>query len=272
MTVLGVYRERLFSPGKVNEDAAIMDRVLEELRGQGISCRAVGPEDVEHIFVRPPWVLSMAQSERVLGILEAWERDGSCIVNSSQAIRNCYRKALLPLLHQAHLPLPESVLLPLPEVEQRAARGDAFLGCWLKRGDVHAMAPEDVVRISSVGDFREALQTFRQRGVADLLIQQHVDGREVKFYAVRTGFFSAYWMPGGTAVSEDLSLLADLADSAASALGLDIYGGDAIVTRSGGVLLIDINDWPSFSRCRESAARYIAQAVLSRLDGARHEI
>lgn len=272
MTVLGVYRERVFSPGKVNEDAAILDGALGELASQGIPCRAVYPEELERFSVRPPWVLNMAQSESVLSILEAWGRDGSCIVNSAQAIRNCYRKALLPILKQAHLPLPESMLLPLREVEQRAARGDSFLGCWIKRGDVHAMAPGDVMRVLSAEGLGEALQTFRQRGVRDLLIQKHVEGREVKFYAVRGGYFSAFWTPCGTAVSEDLTPLPALADAAAAALGLDVYGGDAIVGPSGGVSLIDINDWPSFSRCCGSAAKSIAGAVLSRIEGAHCEI
>ncbi len=272
MTVLGVYRERLFSPGKVTEDAAILDCALDELESQGIPCRAVYPEELERLSVRPPWVLNMAQSEPVLSFLEAWGRDGSCIVNSAQSIRNCYRKALLRILKQAHLPLPESMLLPLREVEQRAARGDSFLGWWLKRGDVHAMAPEDVVRILSAEGLGEALQAFRQRGVRDLLVQKHVEGREVKFYAVRAGYFSAFWMPCGTAVSEDLTPLPALADSAAATLGLDVYGGDAIVGPSGGISLIDINDWPSFSLCRASAAQSIAEAVRSKIEGTQHEI
>lgn len=271
MTVLGVYREQMFSPGKVNEDAAILDCVLDELASQGILCRAVYPAELEHLAERPPWVLNMAQSEPVLNILEAWGRDGSCIVNSAQAIRNCYRKALLPILKQAHLALPESMLLPLREVEQRAARGDSFLGCWIKRGDVHAMAPGDVMRVLSAEGLGEALQAFRQRGVRDLLVQKHVEGREVKFYAVRTGYFSAFWTPCGTAVSEDLTPLPALADSAAAALGLEVYGGDAIVGPSGEVSLIDINDWPSFSRCCASAAKSIARAMLSRLKGAHYE-
>ena len=267
MTVLGIYREQVFSPGKVNEDAAILNRALEELERQGVACRAVCPEELDRVSARPRWVLNMAQSHPVLNMLERWGSDGSCIVNSAQSIRNCYRRALLPILKQAGLPLPESRLLPLQEVEQRAVRGESFLGCWLKRDDVHAMAPTDVVRIRSMEDLEKALQTFRQRGVGELLVQQHVEGREVKFYAVRSRYFSAFWMPGGTAVTEDLAPLPALADSAAAALGLDVYGGDAIVGPSGRLSLIDINDWPSFSRCCSAAAGNIAGLMLSRLQG-----
>jgi hypothetical protein len=44
----------------------------------------------------------------------------------------------------------------------------------------------------------------------------------------------------------------------AAAVGLQVYGGDCIVTVDGAWYMIDFNDWPSFSRCREEAAEAIA--------------
>ena len=55
---------------------------------------------------------------------------------------------------------------------------------------------------------------------------------------------------------------------AALALGLDIYGGDAIVTATGGVVLLDVNAWPSFALFREEAAERIAAHVALRFAGA----
>ena len=49
----------------------------------------------------------------------------------------------------------------------------------------------------------------------------------------------------------------------AAALGVSVYGGDAIVRADGSFCLIDFNDWPSFSRCREEAADAIASLVLN---------
>ncbi|MFS6554926.1 hypothetical protein VPJ68_05445, partial [Parabacteroides distasonis] len=40
-----------------------------------------------------------------------------------------------------------------------------------------------------------------------------------------------------------------------------MYGGDAIVTADGNFVIIDFNDWPSFSRCRDEAAEAIAEYV-----------
>ena len=46
-----------------------------------------------------------------------------------------------------------------------------------------------------------------------------------------------------------------------AAAGLDVYGGDCIVREDGTFCIIDLNDWPSFSRCREEAAKAIAGKV-----------
>jgi hypothetical protein len=47
-------------------------------------------------------------------------------------------------------------------------------------------------------------------------------------------------------------------------VGLEVYGGDAVMTERNGPVLIDLNDWPSFSRCCHSAAISIASYVESR--------
>jgi D-alanine-D-alanine ligase-like ATP-grasp enzyme len=60
----------------------------------------------------------------------------------------------------------------------------------------------------------------------------------------------------------DQRALARLVRRAASALGLEIYGGDCIVTPAGELVLIDLNAWPSFALFREEAASAIA-AYLS---------
>ena len=51
------------------------------------------------------------------------------------------------------------------------------------------------------------------------------------------------------------------AERLAEAVGIDVYGGDCIVGSDGTFCMIDFNDWPSFSRCREEAAEAIASLV-----------
>ena len=47
---------------------------------------------------------------------------------------------------------------------------------------------------------------------------------------------------------------------------LDFYGGDAIISDSGEIHIIDINDWPSFSICREEAAKAIADYIIKKYE------
>ena len=54
-------------------------------------------------------------------------------------------------------------------------------------------------------------------------------------------------------VSLDPERLSDIAERAAGALKAEIYGVDAVVPSSGEVVIIDMNDWPTFARFRREA-------------------
>jgi hypothetical protein len=45
---------------------------------------------------------------------------------------------------------------------------------------------------------------------------------------------------------------------AAAALGLEIFGGDAIIQTNGEPMIIDLNAWPSYALYRDRAAQAIA--------------
>ena len=61
----------------------------------------------------------------------------------------------------------------------------------------------------------------------------------------------------------DDARLNTLARQAREVLGLDIYGGDCLLTSDGMLYLIDINDGPSFRGCRSVAVAHIAQHILN---------
>ena len=98
----------------------------------------------------------------------------------------------------------------------------------------------------------------------------------MKFYGVSaTGFFR-YYYPTDDGLSKfgqeqlngqahhypfSATDLQTKAEALAAAVGLQVYGGDAIVTADGSWYMIDFNDWPSFSRCREEAAEAIAGLI-----------
>ena len=146
-------------------------------------------------------------------------------------------------------------------------------GYWLKRGDAAAQSKDDVVYCRDKNSLQKAIEAFHSRGIEDYVVSAHVRGDLLKFYGVTGGFFR-YFYPtddGDTKFGDEEingcahhfpfcedDLRTDV-DRLARIVGLDIYGGDAIVNAQGEYFIIDFNDWPSFSRCRAEAAKAIAQ-------------
>ena len=95
--------------------------------------------------------------------------------------------------------------------------------------------------------FTAALKHFREIGVRDLLVQDHIEGPVVKFYGVgQQRFFRAYLESSGEEVTSRMDSLRAVAAHAAAVIGVEVYGGDAVLTEANGPVLIDFNDWPSF--------------------------
>jgi hypothetical protein len=123
--------------------------------------------------------------------------------------------------------------------------------------------------VSSHAALVAGLTDFRERGIVHAAIQEHRHGAEIKFYGVRgRGFFHWFFTSGSAPVDE--GALQRLAEQAARAAGLAIFGGDIIVEPDGGLTLIDLNDWPSFAPCRDAAAEAIAAHLMRRLDDVRN--
>ena len=265
MRALGVYRETEFSPGKVEHDAAILDAVLAELKRQGVE---VSSRSAARFVDEPSGgvdlVLAMCQGERALGRLVALEQQGAIAINSALAIRNCYRDLLCAGLVHAGVPIPTGALVRTdarpPDLTPLAVL-DLDAPMFVKRGDLHALAPDDVQRVQSRGALRAALAGLAQRGVTIAYVQQAVEGRVIKFYGVSGGEYFAALVEEGP-ISERVQLeLAKSAAAAAATLGLEAWGGDAIIDGEQ-FMMIDFNDWPSFNRVREAAARAIARRCL----------
>lgn len=272
ISLLGVYREKIFSPGKISDDAAILDRTLAELSGTRYKAFTRQAETLDNLSFRPFLVLSMAQSERALKVLDNWQKSGTRIINSVQSVHNCYRKPLIHLLKEAGIPIPPSQIVPLEGVEQNISLGSAR-GYWLKRADVHAIQSADVMRVGSGEELNRALRHFHRQKIEEVLVQKHVEGEVIKFYGVGRGeYFSAFMASSCEKISSRMKRLLKIAQQSAEVIGLEIYGGDAILTSEGRVVLIDLNDWPSFSRCCHAAAQGIARYIKRECEGDFHEL
>jgi glutathione synthase/RimK-type ligase-like ATP-grasp enzyme len=272
MRVLGIYRERQFSPGKVEADAAILDAVLDELRGLGFEASAVEPAALG-AWPGPAvdLVLAMCQGGEPLRQLSALEQFGAVAINSALAIRNCYRDLLNPGLARAGVPIPAGMLVgtgtPLHAGSMLGL--EISLPLYVKRGDLHALGSDDVQRVETLDQLRRALRSFAERGVGQAYVQQEIEGRLVKFYGVSGGEYFTALADGEELPDAVRRAIAIAASTAASAIGLEAWGGDAVVGENGSFRIIDFNDWPSFSRVRAQAARAIARRATWLLQRAR---
>jgi hypothetical protein len=262
---LGIYREAEFSPGPhLGNDALILRLAGQALERLGANVQLASLSEARAIRHDAAIVFSMTQGPSGLDELDGWVREGIAVVNHPAASRRTYRNQLCPLLGSDGVAFPRSVFVPtsgaanLDDCRELFAAGRA----WLKRADVHATCPADVVRLGRWEDLEPALETFGRRGLGQAVLQEHREGDEVKFYGVAGGrLFWPYYPREHKGYPFDERELRRLAELAASELQIGIYGGDAIIGPDGRLSIIDVNDWPSFAPCRGAAAFAIASHV-----------
>ena len=262
----GIYREQTHSPGRVEDDAAILQRVGATLAERGFSVNLL-PADAAFDAV-PANVFAMCERGAILDRLAAIEKAGAIVVNAPAAIRNTYRHRMIELFARCHVPAPASVIVATDCSKPRPA------DCaWIKRYDFHATQADDVMYAASETGWREALRRFAGRGIPFVIAQDHVAGDLVKFYGVRNGAapIEANWFQwfyhrdkGNLGHAFDPVRLRDAAFAAAAALDLEIFGGDGIIKADGGPMIIDLNAWPSYALYRDRAAQAIADHLVER--------
>ncbi|MEO8602697.1 MAG: hypothetical protein ABI629_08980 [bacterium] len=258
---LGIARERVYSPGKVADDRAILDAVAAHLAERHDV--AVLSADAPLPPRSPaPVVFAMCQGPAALAALRGWEADGVRVINSVAGIENAHRHRMLAAFAAHGVAHPQSAILATADAAALPAWVDG--GAWLKRGDVHATDPDDVVRVADRAAARAALAAFARRGIAAACVQRHVDGEVIKFYAVRGGaFFACFGADGAPPqlAPRSAAALQRLAEAGAAALELEVFGGDCVRDGDDGLWLIDLNDWPSYGRCRSGSSAAIASYV-----------
>ena len=269
--VVAIYRNPSYSPLQHrNNDTAILDATVAHLADRG--WRVVRTSEVEvangHLPAAPLY-LNMCQGPLASEQLMPLEADGAIVINRPSSVLNCHRHRLVKHLADSTLSFPKTLVVAstariTPEQLRELAGEENKV--WIKRGDVHAERPEDVVAVPAEG-VAAAMAAFADRGIAWVALQQHVPGPVVKFYGLADGrFFRWYPAANGGTVPIDEDRLKALAFDAASHLNLEVFGGDVAFPRPSRPVLIDINDWPSFAPFREQAAQAIADYIFERLE------
>ena len=275
-----IQRALCYSPNSEEKDLAVLQEVGSLLEDATIISeddfvnrfstynQSVSSESVDSANVYCQ-IISMARSTKALECLEQLEQSGIQVLNPSAGVWACQRSNIDKVMRENHLPFPPD---------------EGNDGYWVKRADASAQSKEDVCFCQDWTEVENVKSAFMQRGIINIVIQAHVKGDVVKFYGVEdTDFFRYYYSGDDTETKfgdeerngkpqyypfSSSNLQAD-AEKLACLLQTPIYGGDAIVREDGSYVIIDFNDFPSFSRCREEAAKAIVGRMKQKVEASR---
>ena len=258
MRILLIQRAERFSPNSVENDKAILQAVGARLTAAGHQVDMIS-ELALNVPLAYDAIFTMGREPETLQALKALK--SVRVINRPEGIDNCARSKLEAVMAQTGTPVPPK---------------EGPDGYWLKRGDAAAQSKDDVQYAATKAELAEMIRHFESRGICDYVVSAHVVGDVVKFYGVSgTGFFRYYYPTddGQSKFGDEArnglahhypfseAQLQYEVERLAVAVGVEVFGGDAIIRSDGTFCIIDFNDWPSFSRCRESAATAIAALI-----------
>lgn len=270
MRYLGVSRAHLYSPNRVSGDTAVFRAVASELERHGHEVICMNEQELIAIPDGIDGIFHMARGSEALAVIG---RADVPVTNAVQAVMNCGRSRQTELLRDSGL-IPESLIC----LTDGVPLGWNNFPCWIKRADCHAVYRDDVQFVQDAGDCNNAMLGFRERGIRDCVLQAHVKGWLAKFYGVRghglADCYAATAKEGKFGLERyndqpdqafvDMDTLTDVAERVSALLGVDVYGGDAVVGDDGKITIIDFNDWPSFRTCTVGAAQMIADLIMNK--------
>jgi hypothetical protein len=275
----GIFRERSHSPGRESDDTEILRLTAKMLEARGFDVSVKSPEEIaDSAEPHPPAIFVMCERVPILRRLRNWEAAGVRIVNPPLAVLDTYRERTLRRWEAARIAFPASRVVPTHRpAPSNLGPGLNQYPIWVKRADVHYTEEGDVVRASTAEAVQEALAGLASRGISRAVLQAHVQGDLVKFYGIGTTsrpattgsparWFRHFYHRDQRVQGYpfDPRALVDLTRRAAAACGLEVFGGDAIVTTRGDLVPIDLNAWPSFALFRDEAASEIATYLEDR--------
>jgi ribosomal protein S6--L-glutamate ligase len=204
------------------------------------------------------YVLKTVSDGPGLSILEAAEAIGIPTINHSRSIRLVRDKAVATALAHAHgLPTPRTYFVAHPGLFQQIPEEEYPLVVKPTNGS----SGRGIYRFNSPAEL--ATSIIDGADVSFFLAQRYVEntGFDIKLYVMGKAVYSvAKRSPLHPEVDVDKRLipitieLRNLALQVGKIFGLDIYGLDVVET-SQGLMVVDINDFPSFGQVPQAIPR-----------------
>lgn len=251
---IGIYRENILA-GKPSSDKNILDLTAEELKKKGfeVKCLSVGDFDLEEEI---DMIFTMARGKSINDFLLGKEEEGLMVMNKPGAIRFSFdRKGTCQKLAELNANMPNTRFFKTEALDFK----DITQKSIMKPANRH----EFWFVITNQEDLLKAKEEYTNENIEEAIIQDFVDGVHVKYYCINNEVI----LPKncGTDFSQDIiNQIKEQALLSGQATGLNIFGGDFIVTKDKAYCL-DVNDWPSFGSIdgitQEEAAIKIADYI-----------
>lgn len=267
-----IARAEEYSPQSEQKDALILQAIAEQLNQMGYLTHRYSEALFSKAYQEEPYVLHMARRAATLAQLEELARRGVVVFNAPDSIRNGDRLRFTELLHRYGIPQPRTVVVDTVDPLQTPP----FEAMWVKKGEGYTMEEHDICFVPHREGLSEVLARFASQGIHTVVVSEHVAGDLLKVYGVdrlivaqnyptttREGSkFGHEWVNGAPHYHPfSAEKLQQVIDQCATAFGLEFWGIDLVVTPAGELKVIDVNDFPSYSSCRTSAAEAIAQRI-----------
>ena len=258
MKILCVGRGTKYSPNLAGSDAAILEAVAQTLRTQGHEVSTISEESMDDVDLVPfDCVLTMARDIARLALLKrnTDETIQKKFINSIDGILTCTNKAAVATqMLEAGVPQPEFLVGEHHNLLYCSAehKEDIVAPLWLKNCEGSATVAEDTMFCRTKEELDKALARLESRGIGLWMAQEHQPGDHGH---------SSDDEQDPQDLQQDEADGSVYADLLARQLRVPIYGGDVIIDSEGNFWFIDFNDFPSFSTCRDEAAKAIAQRI-----------
>ena len=272
MKIAAIARNPKNSPGMYGKDRAILCSVADILSSNGHSVQLLTEEEYAKEHCRFDIIINMSRTHSTLEKLCLAQASGTIVANTPQAVRNCSRRIFTVCLQKENIPQPQYTIHNADE--EAPSEGYPL---WIKKSEGWSEHPSDVCYASNRKEAAAALANFKGRGINEVVICRHIEGDIIKFYGIGQEFFRVCRPnPDDTKFGLekingaphhypiDSGKLHATALAAAHSTGVEIFGGDAIITPEGKIYIIDLNDFPSFSAVRDEAAQAIYDLITTK--------
>ena len=283
--VLAVSRAPEFSPNNVEKDAAILQAVADALTRKG--CEVTMCSEGEFGQMPLAEIQTYDRIVHMMRRMSSLSRLGQCqspICNAPRGVKILAqsRELTLSMLQNAGVEVPQWWAYDPEEDEMFQCEPELqqLLPGWVKAQRHDGARPGDVTWVERPLEADARVIELAAERVQDIVVTRHVEGDLLKVYCVagRQGLFLRSFYPQETGYSKfgeaeqhnaplehhpyDPARLEQMAQRIARTFGVEVFGFDAIVTPTGRIVVIDVNDWPSFSAYRDEAAEAIGRVIM----------